>query len=72
MAVPPDDLPAGSCPTCGKTWCIGCAKANLDNEGRFICKECGKPLKLINEGLKKLLYDWASQSGLTKKQSKSK
>jgi hypothetical protein len=65
MAVPPDDLPAGSCTACGKTWCIGCAKNNLDSKGRFVCVHCGKPLKLVNEGLKKLIYDWASQSGLT-------
>jgi tetratricopeptide (TPR) repeat protein len=71
MAMPPDDLPAGSCPACGKTWCIGCAKTGLDSTGRFICKHCGIPLKLTNEGLKKLIYDWASQSGLTRKSKKS-
>jgi hypothetical protein len=59
--MPPDDLPAGSCPECGKTYCIGCAKEHLDESGRFLCSECGKSLKLIDEGLKKLVYDWASK-----------
>ena len=67
FAMPPDELPAGSCAGCGKTWCIGCAKKNLDSDGRFICEECKKPLKLVNEGLKKLIYDWAVSDGLTEK-----
>jgi transposase-like protein len=62
MAMPPDDLPAGSCPSCGKTYCIGCAKENLDPQGRFVCPACGKSLKLINEGLKKLVADWAESA----------
>jgi tetratricopeptide (TPR) repeat protein len=60
FAMPPEDLPAGTCIECGKTYCIGCAKAHLDPDGRFICPECGKSLKLFDEGLKKILYDWAS------------
>ena len=63
-AMPPDDLPAGSCTGCGKTYCIGCAKKNIDESGRFICCSCGRPLKLVNEGLKKLIYDWAVKDGL--------
>jgi tetratricopeptide (TPR) repeat protein len=63
-ATPPDDLPAGSCPGCGKAFCIGCAKNHLDPSGRFICPDCGKPLKLINEGLKKIVCDWAESGGL--------
>lgn len=59
-AMPPDGLPAGSCPECGKTWCIGCAKEHLDPSGRFLCPVCGKSLKLTDEGLKKLISDWAS------------
>ena len=72
MAMPPDDLPAGSCPSCSKTWCIGCAKTNLDNSGRFVCTICGKPLKLINEGLKKIIYEWASASGISRETVKRK
>ncbi|MDR0654848.1 MAG: tetratricopeptide repeat protein [Treponema sp.] len=61
-AMPPDELPAGTCTGCGKTYCIGCAKNNLDSSGRFTCPDCGKTLKLINEGLKKLVADWAAQN----------
>ncbi|MDR2402802.1 MAG: tetratricopeptide repeat protein [Spirochaetaceae bacterium] len=60
FAMPPDELPAGTCPQCGKTYCIGCAKKNLDPEGRFLCVRCGVSLKLIDNGLKKLLSDWAA------------
>ncbi|MDR1949772.1 MAG: tetratricopeptide repeat protein [Spirochaetaceae bacterium] len=60
LAMPPDDLPAGACPGCGKTYCIGCAKKKLDPEGRFLCAGCGRSLKLIDEGLKKIVYDWAA------------
>jgi tetratricopeptide (TPR) repeat protein len=58
-AMPPDELPAGTCPECGKTYCIGCVKKYLDDSGRFLCTSCNKPLKLINEGLKKIVGDWA-------------
>ena len=66
FAMPPDDLPGGSCPDCGKTYCIGCAKKNLDSAGRLICPGCGKSLKLVNEGLKKIIHDWAVKDGLVK------
>ncbi|MDR0878895.1 MAG: hypothetical protein LBN21_12645 [Treponema sp.] len=59
-AMPPDEYPAGSCSQCAKTWCIGCAKKNIDADGRFVCPECGKTLKLIDDGLKKIVYDWAA------------
>jgi tetratricopeptide (TPR) repeat protein len=61
-AMPPDDFPAGTCPSCGGTWCIGCAKEHLDTSGRFLCPDCGKTLKLINEGLKKIVADWAAST----------
>jgi hypothetical protein len=64
FAMPPDDLPAGSCTGCGKTWCIGCAKKHMDASGRFICPSCGTSLRLINNGLKKLIYDWTAERGL--------
>jgi len=70
-AMPPDNLPAGACPDCGKTYCIGCAKKNLDSAGRFICPACKRSLKLINEGLKKMVYDWAAKDGLVKKGKKT-
>jgi tetratricopeptide (TPR) repeat protein len=71
-AMPPDELPAGSCLDCGKTYCIGCAREHLDSSGRFICPACGRTLKLINEGLKKIVYDWAVRDGLVKTSSTSK
>ncbi|MDR0622862.1 MAG: tetratricopeptide repeat protein [Treponema sp.] len=58
-AMPPDEFPAGTCPSCGAAYCIGCAKEHLDENGRFLCPGCGKTLKLIDEGLKKIVYDWA-------------
>ncbi|MCL2602563.1 MAG: tetratricopeptide repeat protein, partial [Treponema sp.] len=58
FAMPPDELPAGSCLACGKTFCIGCAKKNLDGEGRFICPGCNRSLKLVNNGLKKIVQQW--------------
>jgi tetratricopeptide (TPR) repeat protein len=66
-AMPPDDMPAGSCQECGETWCIGCAKKHLDQSGRFLCPRCGKPLKIIHDGLKKMIYDWAVADVIAKK-----
>ena len=66
VAMPPDDLPAGTCLECGKTYCIACAKTNLDPQGRFICPSCTKSLKLINEGIKKIVRDWAVSDGIIK------
>jgi len=69
-AMPPDELPAGSCLSCGKTYCIGCAQKNLDASGRFICPLCNRPLKLVNEGLKKIIYNWAVSDGIIDKKEK--
>jgi tetratricopeptide (TPR) repeat protein len=62
VAMPPDELPAGTCAACGASYCIGCAKEHLDGQGRFICPGCGQPLKLINGGLKKIVADWAAEN----------
>jgi tetratricopeptide (TPR) repeat protein len=62
FSQPPDDLPAGTCPQCKKTFCIGCAKESIDEDGRFICKDCGKNLKLMDSGLKKIINDWSAKS----------
>jgi tetratricopeptide (TPR) repeat protein len=59
-AMPPDEYPAGSCPECGRTYCIGCAKKHIDKSGRFICPGCHRNLKLSDEGLKKIICDWAA------------
>jgi transposase-like protein len=61
-AMPPDEMPAGTCPACGKTYCVGCRKDNLDDSERFICPDCGKPLKFTDDGLKTLLNDWAKKN----------
>ena len=61
-AMPPDEFPAGTCPGCGKTYCIGCAKKRIDKSGRFTCPKCRANLKLSEEGLKKIIYDWAVKS----------
>ena len=66
FAMPPDELPAGSCPECGKSYCIGCAKDILDPEGRFICPDCSRSLKLVNDGLKMIIQDWAAKNDLIK------
>lgn len=64
VAEPPDDMPAGSCPQCRKTWCIGCVKETL-KEGRFHCPDCAEPLKLNDDGLKKVLTDWLASLAQT-------
>ncbi|MCL2382072.1 MAG: tetratricopeptide repeat protein [Treponema sp.] len=66
FAMPPDNLPAGSCPDCENSYCIGCAKEKLDQSGRFICPACNCSLKLSNEGLKKIVHDWAAADGMVK------
>ncbi|MDR0513032.1 MAG: tetratricopeptide repeat protein [Treponema sp.] len=65
-AMPPDDLPAGSCADCGKTYCIGCAKEHTDTEGRFLCSCCDRSLKLVNDGLKAIIHKWAIKDGNVK------
>jgi len=54
--MPPDEAPAGSCPTCGKVYCIACAKEQLvDN--RFTCPENGEFLKLSDNRLRWLVRE---------------
>jgi tetratricopeptide (TPR) repeat protein len=59
-AMPPDEYPAGTCPECGRTYCIGCAKKHIDKSGRFICPGCHRNLKLSDEGLKGIICKWAA------------
>jgi tetratricopeptide (TPR) repeat protein len=51
---PPAEAPAGRCPTCGKVYCVGCASARV-RDGRFLCPDCGEPLRLSTDALKWLL-----------------
>ncbi|HNY22945.1 MAG TPA: hypothetical protein PKO22_12435, partial [Treponemataceae bacterium] len=57
-AEPPDEVPAGTCPACQVHYCIGCAKKNLGDDGRFRCARCGQPLKLIDQNVIWLLNKW--------------
>ena len=55
-AMPPDDSPAGECPSCGKVFCIACRKeALVDN--RFTCPDCGIALKLSDNRLRYLVRE---------------
>jgi predicted RNA-binding Zn-ribbon protein involved in translation (DUF1610 family) len=70
--MPPDDMPAGTCPECGKTYCVGCRREALDEMGRFTCPDCGKTLKLTDEGLRSLLSAWAKKNIKKKRPKKPK
>lgn len=54
----PDDSPAGSCPECGRVYCIGCVKDNAVG-GKLLCPECGKTLKLSDNYLRYLVAGYA-------------
>lgn len=53
---PPDDSPAGSCPECGKTFCVACRKDAL-REGRFTCPDCGVTLNLNDDRVRWIVLD---------------
>ncbi len=53
VGEPPDHMPAGQCPVCGRIYCIGCAKENLV-EGRFFCTECSTAIKLSADWMRYL------------------
>jgi tetratricopeptide (TPR) repeat protein len=55
-AMPPDDSPAGACPSCGKVYCIACRKGELV-DSRFTCPECGVALKLSDNKLRYLVRE---------------
>jgi len=52
--MPPDEAPAGSCPRCGKIYCIACRKDKL-SDSRFTCPDCSVALKLSDNRLKWLV-----------------
>jgi Flp pilus assembly protein TadD len=55
-AMPPDDSPAGACPSCGKVFCIACRKDSLV-DSRFTCPDCGVALKLADNRLRWLVRE---------------
>lgn len=57
---PPAEAPAGSCPNCGKTFCVGCRSADL-REGRFVCPECGVNLNLNDDRVRWLVRHLVQQ-----------
>jgi tetratricopeptide (TPR) repeat protein len=54
----PDGAPAGSCPECGKIYCVACGKPFL-REGRFVCPDCGVNLKLNSSYLRYVVASYA-------------
>lgn len=64
-AEPPDEMPAGTCTSCGTNFCIACAKQTLGDDSRFRCRTCGKPLKLIDQGIIWLLDQWQMNRDIT-------
>ncbi|MFP4489830.1 MAG: tetratricopeptide repeat protein [Spirochaetaceae bacterium] len=54
----PDESPAGKCETCGRVYCIGCARNHM-RDGRFVCPHCEVNLKLSEGGLKYLAVEYA-------------
>ncbi len=50
----PDDSPAGSCPSCGKVFCVACRKDTIE-DGRFTCPECGEKLNLNDDRVRWLV-----------------
>jgi len=54
VGEPPDDCPAGQCPSCGRIYCVRCAREHL-RASRFVCPQCDVFLKLGDDRLKHLV-----------------
>ncbi len=61
---PPDHSPAGSCPRCGKVFCVACRKSDLA-EGRFVCPDCDERLNLNDDRVRYLVRQSISSSTAT-------
>lgn len=53
---PSDDSPAGSCPACGKVYCVACRKDALV-DGRFTCPGCGGNLNLNDDRVRWIVLE---------------
>ena len=53
---PSDDTPAGSCPACGKVYCVACRKDALA-DGHFTCPECGGNLNLNDDRVRWIVLE---------------
>jgi tetratricopeptide (TPR) repeat protein len=62
-AMPPEDSPAGSCPRCGKVYCIACRVGELSEDNRFTCPDCGEALKLSDARLRYLVRESLRRKG---------
>ncbi len=58
---PPGDSPAGSCPECGKVYCVSCMVDYVE-ESRFVCPHCRVPLKLSDDYLKYLVKSFLEKA----------
>ncbi|MFP4364504.1 MAG: tetratricopeptide repeat protein [Spirochaetia bacterium] len=58
---PPEDAPAGKCPSCGKVYCIKCASGYLHDK-RFVCPDCREKLSFSDEHLKYILMGLIGKS----------
>ncbi|MBN1648120.1 MAG: tetratricopeptide repeat protein, partial [Spirochaetales bacterium] len=54
--APPAEAPAGSCPECGKIFCIACAEKTLKDQ-RLHCLDCDVPLRLSDPRLRYVLRE---------------
>ena len=59
---PPDDSPAGSCPSCGKVYCVACRKDAL-SDGRFTCPACGANLNLNDDRVRWAVMERVKAAG---------
>lgn len=54
---PPGEAPAGVCPSCGKVYCVECAKHHL-RDNRFVCRDCHDYLKLKDNHIRYLILTY--------------
>ena len=57
QGAPPPEAPAGSCPQCGRAYCVACGEALL-KDNRFYCEQCNIPLNLSDARLRYILKQY--------------